>query len=457
MNLVYTMKVNITVIGTGYVGLVTGVCFADQGNTVVCVDNDASKIATLQKAETPIYEPGLTEILQKAIKANAISFTTKLSDGVQNADVIFLALPTPPQEDGSADLSYILSVADELAGCMPARYTVVVDKSTVPVGTADQVAERLAAQGATNFDVVSNPEFTREGFAIEDFMQPERVVVGSESERATAVMQKLYASFVDKGRPFIVTSTRTAELAKYAANTFLAVKISFMNEIAQMSERVDANIDDLRTILGTDSRIGNKFLYAGIGYGGSCFPKDVKALFYAADQYGYEFKMLSAAITVNHHQHAMLVERLLDHFKHDIAGKKIAIWGLAFKPETDDIREAPALAIIDLLLAAGAEVRAYDPQASANVRKFYPQANKITLVDEKYQALDGADALLIATEWSEFVGADLKQIKQLLRMPLVLDGRNIFTPEQMKKAGFTYYSVGRSPVLAPYTESAISG
>lgn len=441
------MIVNIAVVGTGYVGLVTGVCLADQGNTVVCIDNDATKISTLQQARTPIYEPGLTEILQKAIDAKTISFTTMLSEGVKDADIIFLALPTPPQEDGSADLSYILSVADELAGCMPKKYCVVVDKSTVPVGTAGQVAERLAARGADNFDVVSNPEFTREGFAIEDFMRPERVVVGSESERATAVMQKLYASFVDDSHPFIVTSTRTAELAKYAANTFLAVKISFMNEIAQMSERVDANIDDLRTILGTDSRIGSKFLNAGIGYGGSCFPKDVKALFYAADQYGYEFKMLSAAIAVNHRQHGMLVERLLDHFKGDITDKTIAVWGLAFKPETDDIREAPALAIIDQLLLAGAQVRAYDPQANANVRKFYQQAGKISLVDEKYEALDGSDALLIATEWKEFAGADLSHIKKSLRTPLILDGRNIFTPEQMKKAGFSYYSVGRSPVI----------
>lgn len=441
------MMVNIAVVGTGYVGLVTGVCLADQGNTVVCIDNDATKISTLQQAKTPIYEPGLTEILQKTIAAKSISFTTNLSEGVHNADVIFLALPTPPQEDGSADLSYILSVADELAGCMPAHYTVVVDKSTVPVGTADQVAERLSVQGASNFDVVSNPEFTREGYAIEDFMLPERVVVGSQSERATAVMRNLYDSFVDKGRPFIVTSTRTAELAKYAANTFLAVKISFMNEIAQMSERVDANIDDLRMILGTDSRIGNKFLNAGIGYGGSCFPKDVKALFYTADQYGYEFKMLSAAIAVNHHQHGMLVDRLLDHFKGNIKGKTIAVWGLAFKPETDDIREAPALAIIDRLLLAGAEVRTYDPQASSNVRKFYPQASNISLVDEKYEALDGADALLIATEWKEFADANLNKIKKLLQIPLVLDGRNIFTPDQMKKFGFSYYSVGHSPVI----------
>jgi len=439
---------NVTIVGTGYVGLVSGCCLAEAGHKVVCVDNDADKVAAMQRGQVPIYEPGLKELMTRGLKLNTLSFTSELAKAVADSEIIFLALPTPPQEDGSADLSAILGVAELLGACMPQRYCVIVDKSTVPVGTAATVRQTIAAQAKTKFDVVSNPEFLREGHAVEDFMEPERVVVGVDSPQAEAVMRKLYASFTDDDRPLYVTDTRTAELTKYAANAFLVTKVNFMNEIAQLCERLGADVDLLRQAIGADSRIGHMFLYPGIGFGGSCFPKDVRALKHMADEAGYDFKLLSAAMDINYQQQGTLVGKLLKHFNNDIKGKTIALWGLAFKPHTDDIREAPALTIIEQLLKAGARVIAYDPEAADNARQHYTDNDNVTIVDDKYEALQSASALLIATEWPEFAVADLQQVKQKLQQPLIFDGRNIFRPADLQKAGFSYYSIGHSPVLA---------
>lgn len=438
---------NITIVGTGYVGLVTGCCLAEAGNKVVCVDNNADKVEAMQSGQVPIYEPGLEDLMKRGQKLNMLSFTTDLAEAVKNSEVIFLALPTPPQEDGSADLSAILSVAEQLGSCLPNHYCVIVDKSTVPVGTADAVHEKIASNAKSEFDVVSNPEFLREGHAVEDFMEPERVVIGADSKKAEDVMRKLYAAFTNDERPLYVTDTRTAELTKYAANAFLVTKVNFMNEIAQLSERLGADVDLLRQAIGSDSRIGHKFLYPGIGFGGSCFPKDVRALKHMADEQGYDFKLLSAAMDINVQQQGALVEKVLKHFDGDIKGKQIALWGLAFKPQTDDIREAPSLTIIDKLLEAGAEVMAFDPEAAANARQHFAGNDKVKIADDKYQALKDASALLIATEWPEFISADLEKVKNGLQEPLIFDGRNIFQPGDMKKAGFTYYSIGRSPVI----------
>jgi UDPglucose 6-dehydrogenase len=435
---------NVTIVGTGYVGLVTGCCLAEAGHNVVCVDNDERKVADMRAGKVPIYEPGLEELMKSNAQAGRLSFTTDLADGVKDAEAIFLALPTPPQEDGSADLSYILDVARQLGPILPNHYCVVIDKSTVPVGTTDQVRQAIAASAKGEFDVVSNPEFLREGLAIKDFMEPERVVVGVTSKRAEEVMRELYAKFVSAGRPLYVTDPPTAELVKYAANTFLVTKISFMNEIARLSEALGADVDLLRQALGADSRIGQKFLFPGIGFGGSCFPKDVRALQKMAEDSNYDFKLLKAAMDVNNQQQQLLVDRLKEHFNNDLTGKTFALWGLSFKPNTDDIRDAPSLVIIDALLAAGAKVLAYDPAAADNMRALYK--DKLKVVDDKYEALKNADALLIATEWQEFKDADVKQIASSLNQPLVFDGRNIFKPETMKVAGFTYYSVGRRPI-----------
>ena len=440
---------NVTIVGTGYVGLVTGCCLAEAGHNVVCVDNNTDKVAAMKRGEVPIYEPGLTEIMQRTQKLNMLSFTTSLAEGVKQAEVVFLALPTPPMEDGSADLTAVLAVAGQLGGCLPSHYCVVIDKSTVPVGTAEAVHEAIAKQAKSPFDVVSNPEFLREGHAVEDFMQPERVVVGVSSPAAEKVMRELYAPFVNDERPLYVTDPRTAELTKYAANTFLVTKISFMNEIAQLCERMDADVDMLRQALGADTRIGHKFLYPGIGAGGSCFPKDVRALKHMADEHEYDFKLIKAAMAINDQQQRVLADKVCDHFNGDIKGKTFALWGLAFKPHTDDIREAPALVVIDQLVGAGATVVAYDPEAAANVRARYQGNDKVKIVDDKYAALDGAAALLIATEWPEFASADLKRIAGALKQPLVFDGRNVFQPAAMKQAGFTYYSIGRRAVLPP--------
>lgn len=438
---------NVTIVGTGYVGLVTGCCLADSGNRVVCVDNNADKVADLKKGIMPIYEPGLEEIMKRTVEDGRLTFTTDLAEGAKDSKAIFLALPTPPQEDGSADLSAVLAVAGQLGDCLPEQYCVVIDKSTVPVGTAESVQAKIAAKGATNFDVVSNPEFLREGFAVKDFTEPERVVVGVSSQRAEEVMRELYAPFTSDERPLYVTDPVTAELTKYAANSFLVTKISFMNEMSHLSEKMGADVDMLRLAIGSDSRIGHKFLYPGIGAGGSCFPKDVRALKHMSDEQGYDFKLLKAAMAINDQQQHVLVERILKHFNGDIKGKTFALWGLAFKPNTDDIREAPALTVVNELLETGAEVTAYDPEAADNVRQLYAGKPGLRIVDDKYETLDKAAALLIATEWPEFREADLQRIAGGLESPLVFDGRNVFKPDDMKQAGFSYYSIGRRPVL----------
>lgn len=443
----YNEAMNVTIVGTGYVGLVTGCCLAESGNQVVCVDNIAEKVERMRRGETPIYEPDLQEIMQRNIKAGRLSFTTELIEGVAAAEVIFLALPTPPQEDGSADLSAVLGVAKQLGTWLPPNYCVVIDKSTVPVGTAEAVREAIAENAKTPFDVVSNPEFLREGYAVKDFMEPERLVVGVTSEQAEAVMRQLYAPFVNEQRPLYVTDPATAELAKYAANAFLVTKISFMNEISQLCERMGADVDMLRQTIGSDSRIGHKFLYPGIGCGGSCFPKDIRALKHMSEQHDYDFKLLTAAMTINDQQQQLLVTKVLDHFDGNIDGKTFALWGLAFKPHTDDIREAPALVIIDQLLAAGARVTAYDPEAADHVRERYNDNHNVLVMGDKYEALNGAAALLVATEWPEFVDSELPQIAKSLQQPVVFDGRNIFRPEAMRTAGFTYYSIGRRPII----------
>lgn len=436
----------VTIVGTGYVGLVTGCCLAENGHRVTCVDNNRQKVADMQAGKVPIYEPGLEDLMKHNAGHGRLVFTTDLADGVAEAEVIFLALPTPPSEDGSADLSAILSVAETLGDCLPKNYCVIVDKSTVPVGTAEAVRDKIAAKAKTSFDVVSNPEFLREGHAIEDFTQPERVVVGVSSPKAETVMRKLYAPFTSDERPLYVTDPRTAELIKYAANTFLVTKVNFMNEMAQLCERMGADVDMLRLGLGSDSRIGHKFLHPGIGCGGSCFPKDVRALKHMAEQHDYDFKLLHAAMTINDQQHNLLVEKLLKHFDGKIQGLTFALWGLAFKPNTDDIREAPALVIIDRLLEAGAKVLAYDPEAADNVRALYKGNDKVAIVDDRYEVLKSASALLIATEWTEFAAADLKKIAELLDQPLVFDGRNVFDPKVIGEAGFIYYGVGRQTI-----------
>jgi len=438
----------VAIVGTGYVGLVTGCCLAEAGNQVVCIDNNEAKVADMRAGVVPIYEPGLEEYMKRNQENGRLTFTTSLAEGVAGSEAIFLALPTPPLEDGSADLSAVLSVAGALGAVLPENYCVVVDKSTVPVGTAEAVRGAIAAKAGSRFDVVSNPEFLREGHAVEDFMRPERVVVGVGSPEAEAVMRELYTPFTDDDRPLYVTDPRTAELAKYAANTFLVTKISFMNEIAQLCERMDADVDMLRQAIGSDSRIGHKFLYPGIGCGGSCFPKDVRALRHMSEEHGYEFKLLTAAMSINDQQQNVLADKLLEHFDGEVSGLTFALWGLAFKPNTDDIREAPALVIINRLLENGAKVTAYDPEAADNVRALYKADDRVTIVDEKYDALASASALLIATEWPEFGSADLKRIGDSLDKPVVFDGRNVYRNDAMQKAGFAYYSIGRRPVAA---------
>jgi UDPglucose 6-dehydrogenase len=435
---------NISVIGTGYVGLVTGVCFAESGNNVICVDNDPEKLKILHSGEVPIYEPGLKPLFDRNVKEGRLHFTNDLKHAVDNSDIIFLALPTPPMEDGSADLKYVLGVAADIAG-MLTDYRVLVNKSTVPVGTADKVREAVAAKTKVAFDVVSNPEFLREGWAVEDFMKPDRVVVGTRSDRARQMMDQLYKPFVRSGNPVIFMDERSSEMTKYAANSFLATKITFMNEIANLCERVGANVDLVRKGIGTDTRIGNRFLFAGVGYGGSCFPKDVQALHFTANEYGYKFQILDAVMEVNERQKSVIIQKVQQVFGNDLKGKKFAMWGLAFKPNTDDIREAPALVIINALKQLGAEVVAFDPEAMAAVKKYYPNLG-ISYADSMVAALDGADALMVVTEWNEFRGADLKQVKAKLKTPVIFDGRNVFEPEEAQQAGFLYYSIGRLPV-----------
>ncbi|WP_274476440.1 UDP-glucose dehydrogenase family protein [Mangrovimonas aestuarii] len=430
----------ISVIGTGYVGLVTGTCLAETGNEVLCIDIDENKVKQMQQGEVPIYEPHLDVLFERNISDNRLKFSTSLKEGLDHGEIIFLALPTPEDEDGSADLKYVLGVADEI-GKMISEYKVIVDKSTVPVGTADRVREVIAKNAKVDFDVVSNPEFLREGFAVDDFLKPERIVIGSSSERATALMEKLYKPYVRSGNPILIMDERSAELTKYAANSFLATKITFMNEIANFCEKVGADVDKVRIGMGTDSRIGKRFLFPGIGYGGSCFPKDVKALHKSAKDSDYDFKILKSVIDVNAKQKTVLLPKVEHYFGGNLKGKKIAIWGLAFKPETDDIREAPALEIIDLLLSKGAEVIAFDPEAMPNVERKLGDA--IAFADGMYEALDGADALVICTEWSIFRTPDLSSVKKLLANPVVFDGRNLYDTQEMTTEGFDYFSIGR--------------
>mgnify|MGYP006089095313 CR=1 FL=1 len=433
----------ITVVGTGYVGLVTGTCLAETGNEVVCVDIDVNKVKSMQQGKVPIYEPLLDTLFQRNIKANRLQFTTSLEEGLSFGEIIFLALPTPEDEDGSADLSYILGVAEEI-GHLIKDYKVIVDKSTVPVGTAEKVQQVIAKNAKVTFDVVSNPEFLREGFAVDDFLKPERIVIGASSDRAISLMNKLYKPFVRSGNPIIVMDEKSAELTKYAANSFLATKITFMNEIANFCEKVGADVDKVRIGMGTDSRIGKRFLFPGIGYGGSCFPKDVKALQKSGSDNGYEFDILDAVIKVNNTQKTILLPKVSSYFNNELKDKKIAIWGLAFKPETDDIREAPALYVIEELLAQGVNLSVYDPEAMPNVKRVYD--GKIDFTENMYEALDGADALIICTEWSIFRTPNFNMIKKLLNKPVIFDGRNLYDIGDMNAENIRYVSIGRKEV-----------
>lgn len=433
----------IAVVGTGYVGLVTGTCLAETGNQVICVDINQQKVKMMQEGQLPIYEPGLEQLFHRNIKQDRLHFTNNLAEAIEEAKIIFLALPTPPGGDGSADLSYVLGAAKDIAKLVK-DYKVIVTKSTVPVGTADKVTAVMKANTDIEFAVVSNPEFLREGVAVEDFMKPDRVVVGTRDERARKLMGELYGPFVRQGNPVIFMDERSSELTKYAANSFLATKISFMNEIANLCELVGADVDMVRRGIGSDERIGKRFLFSGIGYGGSCFPKDVQALAKSAEENAYDFKILNSVMEVNEIQKKVLVEKVKKYFKGDLKGKKFALWGLAFKPETDDIREAPALYIIDELLKEGAEVVAFDPEAMNNIKALV--GDKIGYANDQYEALQGADALLIVTEWSVFRTPDFEQVEKLLKNKVIFDGRNLYDLEKMIDCGYYYNSIGRKLV-----------
>lgn len=432
---------NIAVVGTGYVGLVSGTCFAETGNHVTCVDIDEKKVKMMQDGIIPIYEPGLEMLFERNTKQGRLKFTTDLAEGVKDAEIIFLALPTPPGEDGSADLKYILKVADDLSKIIT-DYKVIVDKSTVPVGTAEKVHAALAENLSTDlFEVVSNPEFLREGVAVNDFLKPDRVVIGAETERARDTMRRLYEPFVRQGNPIIFMDVRSAEMTKYAANSYLATRITFMNEIANLCEKLGANVDMVRKGMGSDSRIGKRFLFPGIGYGGSCFPKDVQALEKTAAENEYEFRILKSVMDVNEYQKRKLAYKVKEVLGENLEGQKVAIWGLAFKPNTDDIREAPALYIIDILLNAGAEISAYDPEAMENVKQIF--GDKIQFAADQYEALKNANCLVVCTEWSVFRSPSFEQMKSLMKAHKVFDGRNVFEPAVMNDSGFEYYSIGR--------------
>ncbi len=430
----------IAVVGTGYVGLVSGTCFAETGNTVTCIDIDINKVTKLSNGEITIYEPGLEKIFLRNLREGRLKFTTNLEEGIKDAAIVFLALPTPPGEDGSADLKYVLGVAKDLGNILT-DYKVIVDKSTVPVGTAEKVHQAIAANCKVDFDVVSNPEFLREGVAVEDFMKPDRVVIGTSSERAKKVMSDLYAPYVRQGNPIVFMDEKSAELTKYAANSFLATKISFMNEIAQLCERLGADVDMVRKGIGSDERIGKRFLFPGIGYGGSCFPKDVQALIKSSEDVNYNFQILKAVEEVNEVQKLHLVPKINAYFNNNLAGKHFALWGLAFKPNTDDIREAPALYLIEALTAAGATVTAFDPEGMPNVK--LQIGNLINYADNQYDALLNADALVIATEWSEFRTPDFEKIDAALKNKAIFDGRNLFEVKEIREKGYHYESVGR--------------
>lgn len=452
----------IGVVGTGYVGLVSGACFAEMGNEVICVDIDEDKVDRLSRGELTIFEPGIERFLERNVREKRLSFTTNLAEAVEAADILFLALPTPPGEDGSADLSYVLGVAGDIADLLVANpdwgYRVVVDKSTVPVGTAAEVTaiiEQRGLKAGEDFDVVSNPEFLREGVAVDDFMKPDRVVIGTESERAAELMTQLYEPFVRSGNPIIVMDERSAEMTKYAANALLATKITFMNEIANVCDRVGANVDMVRRGIGTDHRIGPQFLYAGIGFGGSCFPKDVQALLRTSQQNDYPFHILEAVLNVNDSQRHVLADRVVERFGEDLTGVKLAVWGLAFKANTDDVREAPSHIIIRALAERGADIVAYDPEAIETTRKVLGEgtlgSGSLSYAADMYSAVVKADALLICTEWPEFRRPDFDRVKRSLRNPIVFDGRNLYHPERMLEAGFEYSSIGRP--AAPVAKS----
>ena len=434
---------NIAVIGTGYVGLVTGTCLSETGNNVICVDIDKDKIANLKKGKIPIYEPQLDVVFERNLKQGRLHFTTDLKEAIDACELIFLALPTPPGEDGSADLSYILGVSNDIGYLLNDSYKIIIDKSTVPVGTAEKVHKAIAKNAKAEFDVVSNPEFLREGFAVEDFMKPDRVVIGTSSSRARKIMEELYLPFVRQGNPIIFMDERSAELTKYAANSFLATKISFMNEIANLCELLGADVDQVRMGIGSDERIGKRFLFPGIGYGGSCFPKDVQALVKSSKDVDYTFSILNSVMEVNERQKTILLPKIKKFFNNDLSGKHIAIWGLAFKPDTDDIREAPALYIIDELLAAGATVSAYDPEAMPNVKKL---GKKVDFAKGQYEALENADALVICTEWAAFRTPDFTRMINEIKSKVIFDGRNLYSNDQIKKIGLNYFSIGRKSV-----------
>ena len=435
----------IAVVGTGYVGLVTGTCFAETGNNVICVDIDAAKVEKMKNGEVPIYEPHLDVLFERNIKQGRLAFTTDLKSAIEKAQIIFLALPTPPGEDGSADLSYILNVAEEL-GKIITDYKVIIDKSTVPVGTAEKVTAAVAKNATVDFDVVSNPEFLREGFAVDDFLKPDRVVIGTRSAKAKKILEALYKPFVRQGNPVIFMDEKSAELTKYAANAFLAAKITFMNEIANYCELIGADVDAVRRGMGTDTRIGNRFLFPGIGYGGSCFPKDVQALAKSGKEVGYDFEIINSVMGVNHRQKVTMAQKIKTYFGDDLSGKKLALWGLAFKPDTDDIREAPALYIIEELVEAGAEITAFDPEAMPNVKGVI--GDKINYAENQYDALENADALLIATEWAVFRSPDFDKVNSLLKEKVIFDGRNLYDLESMRDLNYYYESVGRKTIKA---------
>ena len=438
---------NIAVIGTGYVGLVTGACFAESGHDVICADISEPKIAQLNRGEVPIYEPGLEDLIQNNAAQGRLVFTTDTTYAIQNSEVIFIAVGTPEDMDGSADLSQVLSVAAQIGKVMNGP-KIVVNKSTVPVGTADLVGLEIAKFTNIPCDVVSNPEFLKEGSAIEDFTKPDRIVIGTSSVEAAEAMRDLYAPFVRTDNPILVMDVRSAEVTKYAANAFLATRISFMNEVANLCEAVGADVNNVRRGIGTDQRIGPSFLFPGVGYGGSCFPKDVRALLRTSEQYQSPLQIIAAVDRVNHHQKQRLSKKVVEHFNGDIKGKKFALWGLAFKPKTDDMREAPSLTVIKELSDLGATFIAYDPEATKTAKVALKSlADKVTFVDNSYDALNGADALLIVTEWGEFRRPNFGKVSSLLKQQVIFDGRNLFEPTTMKRLGFTYYSIGRQPVV----------
>lgn len=430
------------IIGTGYVGLVSGVCFAENGNNVLCMDVDAKKIERLKKGDPVIYEPGLEELLEKNIQEGRVEFTTNLKDVVQKSEVIFLCLPTPPLEDGSVDLSRVLQVAGNMAKYING-YKVVVSKSTVPVGTCDKIRKLIASKTRRKFDVVSNPEFLKEGAAVTDFMSPDRVIVGTKSKKAADIMRELYSSFMRVSERFILMDERSSELTKYAANSMLALRISFMNELANLSGIVKADIAMIRQGMGSDPRIGSSFLFPGVGYGGSCFPKDVKGLLNTSIEHGYDFRILKTIDEINDRQKQIIVDKILKHFKNDIKGKVFTVWGLSYKPRTDDLREAPALTIIEKLLALGAKVQAFDPVSNDNFKMLYGKTFKnVKLYKDNYSALKNSDGLVLVTEWNEFRRLDINRMKKLMKQNVIFDGRNIYNPKFIKASGFKYYGIG---------------